>query len=60
MYNDVLLKDKADIVESVLERLPDVQVLGAYEKPKDTYPEVKVLSVKFSKIGKQIETPIYL
>lgn len=53
MYNDVLLKDKADIVESVLERLPDVQVLGAYEKPKDTYPEVKVLSVKFSKIGKQ-------
>ena len=50
MYNDVLLKDKADIVESVLERLTDVQVLGAYEKPKDTYPEVKVLSVKFSLI----------
>jgi lactate dehydrogenase-like 2-hydroxyacid dehydrogenase len=52
-YNDVLLKDKADIVESVIQRLPGVQILGAYEKPQDSYPNVKVLSVKFSKVGKQ-------
>lgn len=52
-FNDVLLKDKADIVEAVLEKLPNVQVLGAYERPKSSYPEVKILSVKFSKVGKQ-------
>jgi phosphoglycerate dehydrogenase-like enzyme len=37
----------------VLEKFPDVNVLGAYEKPNIGNPDdVRVLSVKFSKVGK--------
>ena len=51
MYQTVLLKDKSDISEVVLQRLPSVNVLGAYEKPTLNKDDIKVLSVKFSKVG---------
>ena len=52
-YSKVLLKDKADLTDFVLKKLPDVNVLGAYQKPniKNT-DDITVLSVKFSKVGK--------
>lgn len=53
MYNQVILKDKADITPLVKQRLKGASVLGAYEKPTISNPDdVKVLSVKFSKVGK--------
>lgn len=37
----------------MLEKFPDVNVLGAYEKPNIGNPDdIRVLSVKFSKVGK--------
>jgi phosphoglycerate dehydrogenase-like enzyme len=37
----------------VLHQFPDVNVLGAYEKPNISNPDdIRVLSVKFSKVGK--------
>jgi lactate dehydrogenase-like 2-hydroxyacid dehydrogenase len=51
MYQKVLLKDKSDISEVVLQRLPSINVLGAYEKPTLNKDDIKVLSVKFSKVG---------
>jgi|TARA_B110000977_G_C11079964_1_gene492605 lactate dehydrogenase-like 2-hydroxyacid dehydrogenase len=51
MYQQVLLKDKSDISEVVLQRLPSINVLGAYEKPTLDKDTIKVLSVKFSKVG---------
>ena len=54
MYQTVILKDKSDITPVVLSRFPSINVLGAYEKPNLSYDsEIKVLSVKFSKVGKQ-------
>ena len=55
-YESCLLKDKADITEVVLERLPSINVLGAFEKPTLDKDKVKVLSVKFSKVGKKTFT----
>ena len=52
-YSSVLLKDKGDLVEDVLSLLPSVKVLGAYEKPTLDKSKIKVLSVKFSKVGKK-------
>lgn len=51
MYQQVLLKDKSDISEVVLQRLPSINVLGAYEKPTLNKDDIRVLSVKFSKVG---------
>lgn len=48
-----MLKDKADITEVVLHRFPSVNILGAYEKPTLDKDKIKVLSVKFSKVGKK-------
>ena len=54
MYQKVILKDKSDITPVVLTRFPSINVLGAYEKPNlSNDDEIKVLSVKFSKVGKQ-------
>src|SRR6056300_1418366 len=53
MYQNVILKDKSDITPVVLERFPSANVLGAYDKPDImTSDDIKVLSVKFSKVGK--------
>jgi len=53
MYNQVILKDKADITPMVKQRLQGASVLGAYEKPNiPNTDDIKVLSVKFSKVGK--------
>lgn len=37
---------------TVLQRLPSANVLGAYEKPNVNEDDIKILSVKFSKVGK--------
>ena len=55
-YENCLLKDKADISEVVLQRLPSINVLGAFERPTLDKDKVKVLSVKFSKVGKKTFT----
>ena len=53
MYQNVILKDKSDITPVVLERFPSANVLGAYDKPDiKNSDDIKVLSVKFSKVGK--------
>lgn len=53
-YNSVLIKDKADITDELRESLSGVHILGAYEKPNIENPdEIRVLSVKFSKVGKK-------
>lgn len=51
-----MLKDKADITEVVLQRLPSINILGAFERPTLDKDKVKVLSVKFSKVGKKTFT----
>lgn len=53
-YDKVLLKDKADLTDVVLSRLPHANILGAYESTShiEDPDEIKVLSVKFSKVGK--------
>ena len=53
MYNSVLLKDKADLNPIVLSYFPKVNILGTYEKPKLDKSKIKILSVKYSKIGKK-------
>jgi lactate dehydrogenase-like 2-hydroxyacid dehydrogenase len=50
-FDTVMFKDKSDIVELVKE-FPDCLTLGTYEKAKDVYRGVKILSVKSSKVGK--------
>ena len=51
-----MLKDKADITEVTLQRLPSINILGAFEKPTLDKDKIKVLSVKFSKVGKKTFT----
>ncbi len=49
----ILLKDKKDITQEVKDILGDVEIIGAYESSKHIKKEeVKILSVKFSKVGK--------
>mgnify|MGYP007132595354 CR=1 FL=1 len=55
-YENCLLKDKADITEVTLQRLPSINILGAFEKPTLDKDKIKVLSVKFSKVGKKTFT----
>lgn len=50
-FNAVLFKDKSDLDEFV-DVFPGCLTLGTYEKTNDTYPGVKILSVKSSKVGK--------
>jgi phosphoglycerate dehydrogenase-like enzyme len=53
MYQKVILKDKVDLLPHVLQKFPNVNVLGAYEKVNiENTDDIKVLSVKFSKVGK--------
>ena len=56
MYQKVLLKDKSDISEVVLQRFPSINTLGAFERPTLDKDKIKVLSVKFSKVGKKTFT----
>ena len=52
-YQSVLLKDKGDLNPIVLSYLPSINVLGTYEKPTLDKSKIKILSVKYSKIGKK-------
>lgn len=52
-YETVILKDKKDLTDQVLDLLPKANVLGAYENPDHiNFDEIEVLSVKFSRVGK--------
>jgi len=52
-YRSVLLKDKGDLVSEVLSLFPSINVLGTYEKPTLDKSKIKILSVKYSKVGKK-------
>ena len=48
---NILLKDKSDLV-GVEEFIPNAYILGAMEKPNLSFQDIKVISTKFSKVGK--------
>lgn len=48
---NILLKDKSDLV-GVEEFIPNAYILGAMEKPNLPFQDIKVISTKFSKVGK--------
>lgn len=50
-FDTVLFKDKSDLNDFVAD-FPGCLTLGTYEKTQSTYPGVKILSVKSSKVGK--------
>ena len=51
MYENVLLKDKSDL-DGVCEIIPASNILGAMEKPNLPFQDIRVISTKFSKVGK--------
>lgn len=55
-YQNVLLKDKSDVTEEVTNALPNVNVLGARQKPTLDKSKIRVLSVKSSRVGKKTLT----
>ena len=48
---NILLKDKSDLV-GVEESIPNAYILGAMENPNLPFEDIKVISTKFSKVGK--------
>jgi len=51
LKSNILLKDKSDLV-GVEESIPNAYILGAMEKPNLPFEDIKVISTKFSKVGK--------
>ena len=51
MPHNILLKDKSDLV-GVEKFIPNAYILGAMEKPNIPFQDIKVISTKFSKVGK--------
>ena len=51
MQHNILLKDKSDLI-GVEEFIPNAYILGAMEKPNLPSEDIKVLSIKFSKVGR--------
>ena len=49
--SNILLKDKSDLI-GVEEFIPNAYILGAMEKPNLPSEDIKVLSTKFSKVGR--------
>ncbi len=50
-YNWLLLKDKKDLTPEFLSYFPNSKVSGCYDKLDGVDTNIKVLSVKFSKVG---------
>lgn len=55
-YQSVLLKDKSDVTKEVTCALPNVNVLGARQRPTLDKSKIRVLSVKSSRVGKKTLT----